>query len=95
MYTMSDANPPTTGLWVAPVGLIVFQAGIAVLFLLVAVTHLLGDDPSSWDRAMGFAAAAVCGLGAGATMGMWTQRRMVERHLNLCHGGVEAPTSRT
>ena len=48
-----------------------------VVFLGIALSHLVAGDPTGWDRFIGGSAALVSGLNLGAAGSLHFQSRMV------------------
>lgn len=76
------------GLWVAPRMVVVTQFLAGVVFLVMALVNLLGDEPSGGERFIGVVAALVAGMAFGVAGSMRVQGRMVRRHLDTCTGAT-------
>jgi hypothetical protein len=64
--------------------IVVTQFIAGVVFLVMALVNLLGDDPSGWQRFIGVVAAVVAGMAFGVAGSLRLQGRMVRRHLDTC-----------
>jgi len=78
-------------LWAAPRMVVVTQFLAGVVFLVMALVNLVGDDPSGWERFIGVVAALVAGMAFGVAGSLRMQARMVRRHLETC--GATGPAA--
>jgi hypothetical protein len=78
-------------LWAAPRMVVVTQFLAGVVFLVMALVNLVGDDPSGWERFIGVVAALDAEGHPGDEGSLRMQARMVRRHLQTC--GVTGPAA--
>lgn len=73
---------------------VVTELVTSVVLLGVALSNLVSEDPTAWERFSGLAAALVSGLSLGVGLTLYLQGRMVQRHMAAQHPGVPVPASR-
>ena len=78
-------------LWAAPRMVVVTQFLAGVVFLVMALVNLVGEEPSGWERFIGVVAALVAGMAFGVAGSLRMQARMVRRHLDTC--GTNGPAA--
>lgn len=93
MSLMSDRRGEAAGLWAPTMAVVSSQLVVFTALLAVAWSNLHGEDPSAWERVLGFAAALVAGLALGVAGCLYLQRRMVHQHMASEHPGVPVPSS--
>jgi hypothetical protein len=72
-------------LWAAPPMVVVTQFVGGVVFVILALTNLLGDT-NGWHRFLGVLAAIVGGVAFGVGGSLSAHARMVRRHVEVWHG---------
>ena len=77
-------------LWAAPRMVVVTQFLAGVVFLVMALVNLVGEEPSGWERFIGVVAALVAGMAFGVAGSLRMQARMVRRHLETCQANAPA-----
>ena len=80
-------------LWAAPRMVIVTQIAGGAVFLLMALTNLVGDQ-SGWHRFLGALAALVAGVAFGVGGSLSVHGRMVRRHMEAWHAEGTTPHPR-
>jgi ABC-type nitrate/sulfonate/bicarbonate transport system permease component len=93
MALMDHQREEASGLWAPPVVVAVSQLVTFAALLVVAWTNLAGENPTSWERFLGFAAALVSGLALGVGVCLYRQGRTVRHHMASQHPGAPVPTS--
>lgn len=91
---MGNESEGSLELWAVPRMVVTTQVVAGVVFLLMALVNLVGDQPSGWERFIGVVAAVVAGMAFGVGSCMHFQSRMVRRHIAAWHPDVPVPEGR-
>ena len=94
MSPVDSQHEEAAGRWASPRVVVVTELLTFVVMLGVAVSNLASEDPGTWERFSGLAAALVSGLALGGGITLYLQGRMVRGHMAAQHPGVPVPTSR-